>query len=396
MLQATKLDVDALRADTPGCDHVLHFNNAGAGLMPQPVLDALLGHLTREALIGGYEAHTAAKDEYQDTYRALEALLGAKKGEVALLENATRAWDQVFYGMDFKPGDRVITANASYASNYIAMLQQQKRHGIEIDVIGNDSHGQVDVETLKRTIGPRTRLICLTHIPTNGGLVNPAAEVGRIARKHNVPYLLDACQSVGQVEVDVDAIGCDFLSGTGRKYLRGPRGTGFLYVRSESLDLIEPPFLDLRAADWVSRNEYRMADGAARFENWEGFVAGKIALGAAVRYLLKLGPDLIFKRIAEVAAHLRTELSSVSGITVQDIGLRKGGIVTFSHESVDARTIRDRLSEEDINAHFLVPKWSRLDSEMRHLPNMIRASVHAYNSEEEVGRFVESVKTIVA
>jgi len=390
------LDVKALRADTPGCDHVLHFNNAGAGLMPQPVLDALHGHLTREALIGGYEAHAAANDEYEDTYQALETLLGARKGEVALLENATRAWDQVFYGMDFQPGDRVITANASYASNYIAMLQQQKRHGIEIDVIGNDGHGQVDVETLKRTIGPRTRLICLTHIPTNGGLVNPAAEVGGIARKLGVPFLLDACQSVGQVELDVDEIGCDFLSGTGRKYLRGPRGTGFLYVRTESLDLIEPPFLDLHAAAWVSTNEYRMVDGAARFENWEGYVAGKIALGAAVRYLLELGPSFVFERIADLAEQLRLDLHEVSGITVHDIGLRKGGIVTFSHESVDARTIKERLSEEDINTQLIVPKWSRLDAEMRQLPNMIRASVHAYNDENEIARFVASVRKIVA
>lgn len=390
------LDLARLREDTPGCDHVLHFNNAGAGLMPQPVLDVLHGHLVRESLIGGYEAHHQAEEDYQDTYRAIAELIGAEAFEIALMENATRAWDQVFYGMDFKPGDRVITAHASYASNYLAMLQQQRRHGIEIDVIPDDEYGQVDVVALEAAITDRTRLICLTHIPTNGGLVNPAEAVGEIARRHNVPYLLDACQSAGQVEVNVQKIGCDFLSSTGRKYLRGPRGTGFLYVRTESQDLIEPPFLDLHAADWVSRDEYVLADGAARFENWEGHVAGKIALGAAVRYLLKLGPDQVFERIAANAALLREQLSGVAGITVHDLGLRKGGIVTFSHESTDSRRLKAGLDERAMNVNLAVPKWARLDSEARNLPIMIRASVHAYNSEEEVARFVEAVGKLTA
>ena len=389
------LDIDQLRADTPGCEHVLHFNNAGAGLMPQPVLDAVHGHLVRESLIGGYEAHHAADEEYQDSYAAIAELIGAKPTEIALMENATRAWDQVFYGMNFQPGDRVITAHASYASNYLAMLQQQKRHGIEIDVIGDDEHGQVDVAALEASITNRTRLICLTHVPTNGGLVNPAEEVGEIARRHEVPYLLDACQSVGQVAVDVENIGCDFLSSTGRKYLRGPRGTGFLYVRTASLELIEPPFLDLHAADWVSQNDYEMAPGASRFENWEGNVAGKIALGAAVRYLLDLGPDDVFERLAMLAAQLRSQLSAIPGITVHDLGLRKGGIVTFSHDTTDIKRIKVALARNEMNVNMAVPKWARLDAEARSLPVMIRASVHAYNTEQEVERFVDVVKETV-
>jgi cysteine desulfurase/selenocysteine lyase len=390
------LDVDRLRADTPGCEHVLHFNNAGAGLMPQPVLDTLHGHLVRESLMGGYEAHHAAHAEYKDTYQAIADLIGARPSEIALEENATRAWDQVFYGMAFQPGDRVITSNAVYASDYLAMLQQQRRLGIEIDVIGNDAHGQVDLQALEAAITDRTRLICLTHVPTNGGLINPAEEVGVIAKRHSVPYLLDACQSVGQVAVDVDKIGCDFLSATGRKYLRGPRGTGFLYVRTAALDLIEPPFLDLHAAEWTGRNSYRMAEGAARFENWEGYVAGKIALGSAVRYLLELGPDLVFERIAQNAAMLRQHLDDLPGITVHDLGVRKGGIVTFSNATKDARRIKIGLDQRGMNINLSVPQWARLDAEDRNLPIMIRASVHAYNSDEEISRFTEAIAELTA
>ena len=387
------LNIQALRDDTPGCENVVHFNNAGAGLMPRPVLEAITDHLNLEAEIGGYEAHAKANAAYQSTYAALETLLGAQKGEIALLENATRAWDQVFYGMKFNSGDRIITAQASYASNYIAMLQRAKNEGIHIDVIESDEDGQIDLAALKTAIGPKTRLICLTHIPTNGGLVNPAKEVGKVARAHGVPFLLDACQSVGQVEVNVDEIGCDFLSGTGRKYLRGPRGTGFLYVRSSSIDLIEPPFLDLHAAVWTQLDTYEMHPDSRRFENWEGYVAGKIGLGRAVNYLLEVGPEATFSRIVALAAQLRHSLNVLPGVTVHDIGATKGGIVTFSHHSVPIQTIKQHLDAQYINVNLAHPEWARLDAERRGLPVMIRASVHYYNTIAEIDQFCEVVRS---
>ncbi len=389
------LDIKALREDTPGCERVLHFNNAGAGLMPRRVLDAIQSHLQLESEMGGYEAHAAAASAYQDTYDAIAELIGASRAEIALLENATRAWDQIFYGMKLSAGDRIITAQASYASNYIAMLQRAKNDGIEIDVIPNDAFGQVDVGVLEQTITPRTKLICLTHIPTNSGLVNPAAEVGVVARRHSVPYLLDACQSVGQVHVNVDDIGCDFLSSTGRKYLRGPRGTGFLYVRSSSLDLIEPPFLDLHAATWTGINEYHMHPDSRRFENWEGYVAGKIGLGAAVRYLLETGPDATFDRIAELGAHLRASLLEIPGITVHDLGKQKGGIVTWSHASVDFKRFMVAFRNAKVNVNIAYPEWARLDAETRGLPMMIRSSVHYYNTPKEVARFCRIVSDVI-
>lgn len=388
------LDILTLREDTPGSDSVLHFNNAGTGLMPRPVLAAITHHLHLEATIGGYEAHYQSDQLYNDTYSAIETLIGAQPGEIALAENATRAWDQVFYGMKMRPGDRIIADQASYASSYIAMLQRVKNDGIVIDTIPNDEHGQVDVEALDKCISSRTRMICATHVPTNSGLVNPAEEIGRVARSHGIPYVLDACQSVGQVPVNVEAIGCDFLSATGRKYLRGPRGTGFLYVRTESMDLIEPPFLDLHAAVWTKMNEYEMRPDAARFENWEGYVAGKIGLGRAVRYVLDLGPELTFTRIALLASSLRDRLRTIPGVEVHDIGLIKGGIVTFSHQQRDSPTIKQALDHEKMNVQLSFPEWSRLDAETRGLPVMIRASVHYYNTDEEIDRFCNCIEKI--
>ena len=236
-----KFDIERARSETPGCKHVIHFNNAGAALMPQPVLDSVNQYFQLEATTGGYEAAEQSHEKIEQVYDQVAGLVNGRSHEIALIENATRAWDMAFYAIPFQPGDRILTAKASYASNYIAFLQMARQKGVVIDVIPNDEYGQLSLPALENMLDERVKLIAVTHIPTNGGLVNPAAAAGKIANDAGVLYLLDACQSVGQLPVDVKAIGCDMLSATGRKWLRGPRGTGFLYVREAILEQLEPP-----------------------------------------------------------------------------------------------------------------------------------------------------------
>ena len=248
--------LDTMRHDTPSCEEVLHFNNAGASLMPLPVYKAMCNHLSLEQSIGGYEAAAQSLDKMEAFYTVFADLLNAHPDEIAYVENATRAWDMAVYAITFQTGDRVLVHEAEYSSNYLALLQLVQSKGIEIDLVPSDESGQIDCSAVGGMITPRTKAIFLTHVPLHGGLINPAQDVGQIAHKHNIIYVLDACQSVGQMPIDVKVIGCDILCGTGRKFLRGPRGTGFLYVSKRILNGLHPPFIDLHAAEWTATNDY--------------------------------------------------------------------------------------------------------------------------------------------
>jgi selenocysteine lyase/cysteine desulfurase len=389
------IDLARVRADTPGLAHVLHLNNAGAALPPRPVTEAVIQHLQREAEIGGYEAAEEADGKLEHCYDAIAQLLNCRREEIAFVENATRAWDMAFYGFPFQPGDRILTGKAEYASNYIAYLQVAQRSGAVVEAIPDDGHGQISTEALERAIDGKVKLIALTHVPTNGGLVNPAAEVGRIARAAGVPFLLDACQSAGQLPLDVERIGCDMLSATGRKFLRGPRATGFLYIRRELMDRVEPPFLDLHAATWVAPDRYEMRPDARRFENWETNFAGKIGLGVAVDYALAQGLHAIEARVKALAAELRERLAALPGVKVRDKGRERCGIVTFTAEAMPAAELKSALARRGINVSLSEASGTLLDMSDRGLTAMIRASVHYYNSEEELERFAAALAELI-
>ncbi len=386
-------EVASLRAATPGCTHVRHFNHAGASLMPEVVLDTVTGHLTLEAEIGGYEAADVAADRSEAVYGSIARLLGARAQEIALVENATRAWDMAFYSIPFQPGDRILTAQSEYASNVIAFLQMRE-HGVETVVVPNDPSGQISLEALEQMLDPSVRLVAITHMPTNGGLVQPVEEIGRLARENGSLFLVDACQTAGQKPLDVATIGCDFLSATSRKYLRGPRGAGFLFVREDVIETLSPPFLDLHAARWVERDRYEVRTDARRFENWERNMAGLLGMGVAVDLALEIGLDRIWATVSRNAAHLREALSSILEVSVHDIGSTRGGIVTFDADGVDAEEIKDQLRARAINTSTSSVFSTRFDMEERGLEKVVRASVHYLTTDEEIDALVTAVAEI--
>ena len=390
------LDLDRLRADTPGCTEVLHFNNAGAGLLATPTLDAMTAHLELEARIGGYEAAAANHAGLDRAYGAVAELINARPDEIALVENATRAWDMAFYAIPFVRGDKILTSVAEYASNYIAFLQTVRRIGVEVIPVPDDEHGQLNVAALEELIDDRTKLIAMTYLPTNGGLINPAKEVGRIAKDAGVLYLLDACQAAGQLPLDVKELQCDFLSATGRKYLRGPRGTGFLYVDYDLACELEPPFLDLHAAEWTSAKGYTIQPGARRFETWETNLAARAGLAVAVDYAREVGLEAIRDRIQSLAQNLRGRLAQHPRVVIRDKGQERSGLVTFTVENAKSFTVQQKLREKGINVAVSPESFTRLDMEARGLENVLRASVHYYNTEDEIDRFLTELDETIS
>ena len=377
-------DWQACRADTPGTAKTNHLLACGSSLMPQPVIDTIIDFTRLEAEIGGYEAAEQRQAELDGVYDSLARHIGADRREIALLENATVAWCHAFYALPLKPGARILTCEAEYAANYVAMLQRAERDGLTIDVIPSDASGAADPDALERMIDGSVGLIAITWIPTNGGLVNPAAEIGAIAARHGIPYLLDACQAAGQLRIDVDALNCDFLSATGRKFLRGPRGTGFLYVRKRWLETLEPAMIDHFGAPWTARDRYTLRDDARRFETWENNYALRAGLGVAIDYLDRIGIDAAAARISRLADHCRAALGDLPGAQVRDLGRQKCGIVSFSMEGADPKELAAALRRDGIAIGTSTPDSTRIDSERRNLPELLRIAPHYYNTEAEI------------
>lgn len=382
-----------LRADTPGVQHVTHFNYAGSSLPAKPVLDVVVRHLIQEAAIGGYEAAAAANNQIEGAYSSIATMLNASPDEIAHVENATRGWDMGVYAIPFQDGDRVLTTSWEYASNLVALLHIQQRFKIRIEVVPNDASGQIDLDALESSLQQPTAAVFITHMPTNGGIVQPAEAIGKLIRQHqpNAWYVLDACQTAGQMPLDVETIQCDILSATSRKYLRGPRGAGFVYVRKSRIAEAVPPLLDLHAATLVSPTEFVIRPDARRFENWESYVAGRLGLGAAVDYALDLGLENIWERVQQQGDLLRTKLLEIDGVRIHDTGNVRGGIVTFSREGVASEDILAMLSAAKINTSLSNIYSTWLDPAVEALGTYIRASVHYITTDDEIETLVSAV-----
>ena len=392
---STRFDVERARRETKGCKERIHFNNAGASLPPIPVADALYDYLREEEEQGGYEVMARRAAELDHFYTATAKLLNCSVDEIAFADSATRAWNAAFYAFDFQPGDRILASSAEYGSNLVAMLHLAKRLGVEISWVPDDPSGQIDINSLESQIDKRVKLICLTQVPSGGGLVNPAAEVGKVAKATGIPYLLDACQALGQMPVDVEEIGCDLLCGTGRKFLRGPRGTGLLYVRKTLLEQLEPNQLNHHAAPLLSANNYQLRMDAKRFEYWERNYAAQRALGVAIDYALAWGLGTISERVRFLTATLRQKLAALDGVTLADQGVEQCAIVTFYTAQLPADQLQQQLALRQINTSTVPFSANPVSFEKLHHPALLRASPHYYNTFGEIEHFVAELKQLL-
>ena len=380
-------DPQPWRADTPAaCAGRIHLNNAGAALAPRPVNDAVLDHLRREAEMGGYEAADRAAESITEAYEAVARLVGTEPRNIAVVENATAGAALVLSSFDLRAGDVLLTTRNDYISNQLMYLSLASRAGIEVVRAADAPEGGVDPQAVREHIrARRPRLVAVTHVPTNSGLIQPAEEVGTICAEEGVPYFVDACQSVGQLPVDVARLRCTFLAASARKFLRGPRGIGFLYASDEALDAGRAPlYVDMRGARWLDDDRYELVAGARRFENWEFAYALLLGMGEASRYALKVGVEAASAYAFELAAHLRARLRELPGVRVLDRGPRLGAIVTASFGEHEAHRIVEALRDQAINTSATMREWAVLDMKEKNASSAVRISPHYYNTRREV------------
>ena len=388
------IDEEAVRADTPGCDGPVHLNSCGSSLPPASVVDTMIDYLRHEAAVGGYEAATERAEQLDRVYHAGAELLGCGPEELAFMSGASEGWWRAFLSVPLAAGDRILTGRSEYVSNVFAMIQARRR-GVVVDVVPDGPDGTIDTGRLADMLDERVKLVALTLVPMTNGMVNPGAEVGRLAKAAGARYLVDACQAAGQIPLDVDELGCDFLAFTGRKFMRGPRGTGLLYVRAETMPgLVDPLMIDGRSATWVGDDEYRLDATARRFELFEIPFASKAGFGVAIDHALSIGLDRIEARVTALADRLRAGLGELDRVRVLDTGTRRCGIVTFDVDGIDPGDVAARLRDRDIVVGAIPYEASRLDLAGRGVESVVRAGVHYFNTAEEIDRTVGEVGSL--
>lgn len=381
----TAADLARWRSDTPGCAQRIHLNNAGAALAPRPVLEAVHAHLQREAEIGGYEAADEAAEAVRQSYEAVARIVGCAAHNIAVVGNSTVAFAQALSAFDFQPGDVIATSRADYISNQLMYLSLARRQGVTVRRAADLPEGGVDPESVRALLADRrVRLVAVTWIPTNSGLVQAVRAVGAVCAEAGVPCLVDACQAVGQLPISVRDLDCDYLAATARKFLRGPRGIGFLYVSDRALARGDHPLLvDMRGATWTDADSYRLFDGARRFETWEASCALLLGLGAAARYADAVGAAG-YERARALAADLRERLATLPGVRIMDRGAERGAIVTVATDGTDPEGLKLRLRARGINTSVSAREDGVIDMDEKGVAAVLRLSPHYFNTEEEL------------
>ncbi|WP_288243301.1 aminotransferase class V-fold PLP-dependent enzyme [uncultured Chryseobacterium sp.] len=380
------MNIDIIRQDTRGLsDGKIFMNNAGSSLMPSIVVDSMIEYLESEEQLGGYETMNRKADALEEFYDEAARLINTKPSNIAFATSATEAYAKALSSIVFKEGDVIITTTDDYISNQITFISLQKKLNIKIIRTKNLPDNELDLEDLESLINKHNpKLIAVTHIPTNSGLIQDVESVGKLCKQYDVLYLVDACQSVGQLAVDVEKIGCDFLSATGRKFMRGPRGTGFLYVSDKVLEQdYAPLLLDMRGADWTEFDNYELYKTAKRFENWEVSYASLIGFTKALQYANNIGMHAIEHYNKGLSERLRENLRS-SGFSVWDWGKNLSSIITFSAPDGDLEKIQNVLKENNIFFSVTHKNSALIDFTRKNINGIVRLSPHYFNTVEEI------------
>lgn len=390
------MDIEKLRADTPGCYEKIHFNNAGCSLAPQIIIDTIKDYLNREARTGGYELAAFMEDKINGFYTAVASLLNCRKENIAFATSATDAYAKALSSIPFATGDIILTTENDYVSNQIQFLSLQKRFGIEIIRAENTATGEADLTSVSDNIKKHhPKIVSVTQVPSSQGMIQPVEEIGNICREHDIIYFVDACQSAGQLELDVNKIHCDFLSATMRKFMRGPRGTGFLFISDKALQAgLEPLMIDMRGADWTEDNVYQPLPDGRRFEFVEISYALLLGAARAVNYALDIGLKNIADRNAMLCSYARQKLQALP-LQLMDRGSKLSSIITLHAERLPVAVLKEELHKRNINTSMATTKFARLDLNYKNVDAILRISPHYYNTTEEIDMLTAAIDEIL-
>jgi cysteine desulfurase/selenocysteine lyase len=384
-----------MRRNTPGLGTSIHFNHAGASLMSRGTFDAIQDHFALESKIGPMEAGIRVSERIANLRGQLAALLNSKVEEIALMPSASAAFGAVFSSMPkLEHGDRILVGRQEWGGNLSSYVRAANMSGARIEVMPCREDGSVDAVALESRLDAKVKLISLTWLPANGGLINDAAAVGRLARTHRIPYLIDASQAFGHIPIDVQLLSCDVLFAAGRKHIRGPRGTGILYVRESYLDKLNPPFVDISSAPWDEVEPQLRAD-ARRFEGSEKAISLWLGFSNALKEALTLGIDRIAAHEQALATHVRERMSIQPGVEICDLGTgRKSGLISFTVAGIDPAMVKTQLSFAGVQIAVNGVAYTPLDMKSRGLSSIARVGVSYLNTERDIDRLIESIKTL--
>lgn len=386
--------VEEVRSDIPFLDTgVIYLDNAATTPTPNPVIEAMLEYYREYSANIGRGLHRATKratEAFESSREKVAKTIGAKPDEIAYTKNATEALNLVARGLDWEKGDKVIATIFEHHSNLIPWQKLEEEIGIELEIVHENSDCIVEPSAIEEAIDERTRLVTIPHVSNAFGTRQPVEEVGEIAEENDILFSVDAAQAVGHMPVDVGEIGCDFLAAPGHKGLLGPQGTGFLYIREDRLDRVEPLLYGGGIVEAAEEHESDLVEPPQIFDAGTPNIPGVIGLGRAAEYVLGIGLEEIEERERKLVDRM-LDIGDCDEIEVYGPGSAEGfgGAASFNLKGMDHHEVSSVLDEVENIAtrsghHCAMPAMSHLG-----LDGNVRASVHYYNTEEDVGRFAE-------
>lgn len=395
-LNIRTMNIDLIRSQTKGLDGKLFFNSAGSSLMQDQVVEAMQDYLKQERMMGGYATAAINEDSVQNFYKQAALLIKCKEKNIAFTTSAGDAYNQALYSIPFKSGDIIITTNNDYISNQLSFISLQKRFNVKIVRVKDlDSGGMDTKDCLKKIETLQPKLVAITHIPTSSGLVQDIYSIAPTCKASNAYYLIDTCQSIGQLNVSVKDLSCDFLTATGRKFMRGPRGSGFLYVSDRVLDEeLTPLFIDQGGAEWTEEFGFKLVDSAKRFERWEKNFAAVVGLAKAIELINEIGIKNIEKRNQSLQAFARNHLADLSTIECTDVGENLCSIITFTGKDGSINKIEELFRRNNVQYSISGINSALIDFSKRHLTQVVRISPNYFNTEQEILELVDLLKNV--